>query len=63
MECGHKERIKYEKSGRSILKKCRNRLQFKRIQRSKFKNGKTTAKDEIAGKMIKGGGDRVVEWI
>ena len=29
----------------------------------KFKNGKTAGKYEITGEMIKGGGDRVVEWI
>ena len=29
----------------------------------KLKNGKTIVKDEITGEMIKGGGDRVVEWI
>ena len=29
----------------------------------KLKNGKATVKDEITGEMIKGGGDRVVDWI
>ena len=29
----------------------------------KLKNGKTPGKDEITGEMIKGGGDRVVDWI
>ena len=29
----------------------------------KPKNGKATGKDEITGEMIKGGGERVVEWI
>ena len=29
----------------------------------KLKNGKAADKDEIKGKMIKGGGDRVGDWI
>ena len=29
----------------------------------KLKNGKAACKDEITGEMIKGGGDRVVDWI
>ena len=29
----------------------------------KLKNGKATGKDEITREMIKGGGDRVVNWI
>ena len=29
----------------------------------KLKNGKATGKDEITAKMIKGGGDRVANWI
>ena len=29
----------------------------------KLKNGKATGKDEITGEMIKGEGDRVVDWI
>ena len=29
----------------------------------KLKNGKATGKDEITREMIKGGGDRVVDWI
>ena len=29
----------------------------------KLKNGKATGKDEITGEIIKGGGDRVVDWI
>ena len=29
----------------------------------KVKNGKAGGKDEVAGRMIKGGGDRVVDWI
>ena len=28
----------------------------------KLKNGKAASKDEITGEMIKGGGDRVVDW-
>ena len=30
---------------------------------SKLKNGKAAGEDEITGEMIKGGGDRVVDWI
>ena len=33
------------------------------MREAKLKNGKTTGKDEITGEMIKGGGDRVVDWI
>ena len=29
----------------------------------KLKNGKTASKNEITKEMIKGGGDRVVDWI
>ena len=29
----------------------------------KIKNGKATGEDEITGEMIKGGGDRVVDWL
>ena len=29
----------------------------------KFKNGKAAGQDEITGEMIKGGGDRVLDWI
>ena len=29
----------------------------------KLKNGKATGKDEIAGEMLKGGDDRVEDWI
>ena len=29
----------------------------------KLKNGKIAGKDEITGEMIKGGGDKVVDWI
>ena len=28
----------------------------------KLKNGKATDKDQITGEIIKGGGDRVVDW-
>ena len=28
-----------------------------------FKNGKAVGKDEITGEMIKGGDDRMVDWI
>ena len=30
---------------------------------AKLKNGKVAGKNEITGEMIKGGGDRVVDWI
>ena len=92
MEIGgwHKERMKYEGSGRSILKICiiqilRSRLQStcvalmrlrgnyfgeEPIRRAKvevrvrkLKNGKSAGKDDITKEMIKGGGDRVVDWI
>ena len=33
------------------------------VRVGKLKNGKPTGKDEITRKMIKGGGDRVVDWI
>ena len=33
------------------------------VRVSKLNNGKATCKDEITGAMIKGGGDRVVDWI
>ena len=29
----------------------------------KLKNGKTAGEDEVTGKIIKGGGNRVVDWI
>ena len=29
----------------------------------KLENGKAAGKDEIKGEMIKGGGDRVLDWI
>ena len=29
----------------------------------KLKNGKAAGKDEITGEMVKGGGDRVVDWV
>ena len=28
----------------------------------KLKNGKAAGKDEVTGEMIKGGGNRVVDW-
>ena len=33
------------------------------VRMGKLKNGKTAGEDEITGKMIKGGGERVVDWI
>ena len=33
------------------------------VRVGKLKNGKATGKDEITEEMIKGGGDRVVDWI
>ena len=30
---------------------------------AKLKNGKAAGKNEITGEMIKGGGDRVMDWI
>ena len=33
------------------------------VRVGKLKNRKDAGKDEITGEMIKGGGDRVVEWI
>ena len=33
------------------------------VRVSKLKSGKAAGKDEITGEMIKGGGDRVVDWI
>ena len=33
------------------------------VKVKKLKNGKAVDKDEVTGKMIKGGGDRVVNWI
>ena len=33
------------------------------VRVNKVKNGKATGKDEIKGEIIKGGGDRVVDWI
>ena len=32
-------------------------------QLEELKNGKAAGKDEITEEMIKGGGDRVVDWI
>ena len=34
-----------------------------KVRVGKVKNGKATVKDEITGEMIKGRGDRVVDWI
>ena len=33
------------------------------VRVGKLKNGKVTGKNEITGEMIKGGGNRVVDWI
>ena len=33
------------------------------VRVGKLKNGKARAKDEISGEIIKGGGDRVVDWV
>ena len=33
------------------------------VRVGEFKNGKATGKDEVTGEMIKGGGDRVIDWI
>ena len=33
------------------------------VRVGELKNGKAAGKDEITGEMIKGGGDRVVDWI
>ena len=33
------------------------------VRVGKLKNGKVVGKDEITGEMIKGGGDKVVDWI
>ena len=33
------------------------------VKVGKLKNGKAAGKDEITGEMIKGGGDRVLDWI
>ena len=33
------------------------------VRVGKFKNGKAAGKDEVTGEMIKGGGDKVVDWI
>ena len=37
--------------------------QLEEVRLGKLKNGNATGKDEITGEMIKGGGDRVVDWI
>ena len=34
-----------------------------KVREGKLKNEKATGKDDITGEMIKGGGDRVVDWI
>ena len=33
------------------------------VRLGKLKNGKTAGKDEVTREMIKGGGDKVVDWI
>ena len=33
------------------------------IRVGKLKNGKVEGKDDVTGEMIKGGSDRVVDWI
>ena len=33
------------------------------VRVGKFKNGKAACKDEVTGERIKGGGNRVVNWI
>ena len=33
------------------------------MREGKLTNGKAAGKDEITGEMMKGGGDRVVDWI
>ena len=33
------------------------------VRAGMLKNGKAACKDEITGEMIKGGGDRLVDWI
>ena len=33
------------------------------VRVGKLKNEKATGKDEVTGEMIKGGGNRVVDWI
>ena len=34
-----------------------------KIRVGKLKNGKSAGKDEVTGEMIRGGGNRVVDWI
>ena len=34
-----------------------------KVRVRKLKNGKATVKDEVTGKMVKDGGDMVVDWI
>ena len=33
------------------------------VRVGKLKNGKAADKDEVTGELIKGGGDRVLDWI
>ena len=33
------------------------------VKVGKFKNGKAAGKNEVTGRMMKGGGDMVVDWI
>ena len=33
------------------------------VEVGKLRNGKAAGRDEITGEMVKGGGDRVVDWI
>ena len=33
------------------------------VRVGKFKNGKSTVKDDITGEVIKGGSDRMVDWV
>ena len=37
--------------------------QLVEVRVGKLKKGKAAGKDEITGEIIKGGGDRVVDWI
>ena len=39
------------------------RIKEVKVRVGKLKNGKDAGKDEVAGEMIKGGGNRVVDWI
>ena len=40
-----------------------SQLEEVEVRVGKLKNGNAAGKDEITGEMIKGGGDRVVDWI